>query len=49
MVGTRIMIEYQNVTKYYKSNVGLEDVNVKINKGEFVFLVGQVALGNQHL
>ena len=34
------MIVFDNVTKYYKSNVGLEKVSVKINKGDFVFLVG---------
>ena len=34
------MIVFNNVTKYYKSNVGIENVSVKINKGDFVFLVG---------
>ena len=29
------MIVFDNVTKYYKSNVGLEKVSVRINKGDF--------------
>ena len=37
--GITYMIEFKNVSKYYKSNVGLENVSVKINKGDFVFLV----------
>ena len=39
------MIEFENVTKNYSTNVGLEDVNVKINKGDFVFLVGPSGAG----
>ena len=34
------MINFDHVTKTYRTNVGLDDVSVHINKGDFVFLVG---------
>jgi cell division transport system ATP-binding protein len=39
------MIEYKNVTKTYGSNIGLDDVSVSIDKGDFVFLVGPSGAG----
>ena len=39
------MIEFQNVTKKYGSNVGLIDATVHIRKGDFVFLVGPSGAG----
>lgn len=39
------MIVFENVTKTYKSNIGLDNVSVKINKSDFVFLVGPSGAG----
>lgn len=39
------MIIFDHVTKNYRTNIGLDDVSVKINKGDFVFLVGPSGAG----
>lgn len=39
------MIIFNEVTKTYSSNVGLQNVNVNIEKGDFVFLVGPSGAG----
>jgi len=39
------MINFDHVTKTYRTNIGLDDVSVNINKGDFVFLVGPSGAG----
>ena len=40
------MIKFEKVTKFYDmGNVGLQDVNVNIERGEFAFLVGHSGSG----
>ena len=39
------MIEFQNVTKTYGTNIGLKDASIRIDKGDFVFLVGPSGAG----
>lgn len=39
------MIRFENVTKRYGENVGLEEVTINIAKGDFIFLVGPSGAG----
>ena len=39
------MITFDHVPKKYRTNIGLDDVSVHINKGDFVFLVGPSGAG----
>lgn len=39
------MIDFKNVTKNYGGNTGLNNANVHINRGDFVFLVGPSGAG----
>jgi ABC-type phosphate/phosphonate transport system ATPase subunit len=43
------MIRFENVTKLYKDKKALEDINLEINHGEFVSLVGQSGAGKSTL
>ncbi|MDD3169691.1 MAG: cell division ATP-binding protein FtsE [Eubacteriales bacterium] len=39
------MIAFDNVTKSYGTNIGIQDVSIQISKGDFVFLVGPSGAG----
>ncbi len=39
------MIVFDKVTKMYGNNIGIQDVSVEINRGDFVFLVGPSGAG----
>lgn len=39
------MIEFKNVTKKYTDNIGIDNVSLKIDNGEFVFIIGESGAG----
>ena len=43
------LIELKNANIYQGSNLILSDVNISINKGEFVYLVGKTGTGKSSL
>src|SRR3954451_6088806 len=44
-----IIVELQNANIYQGDNLILQDVNININKGEFVYLVGKTGTGKSSL
>ena len=48
MATTKPIIEFRGVSKTYQTGThALEDVNIKINNGEFVFVVGSSGAGKR--
>ena len=43
------LIRYKNVNINQQELGVLEDVNLELNKGEFVYLIGKVAVSYTHL
>jgi cell division transport system ATP-binding protein len=43
------IIEFKNASIYQKQNLVLADVNIKINRGEFVYLIGRTGSGKSSL
>lgn len=48
-MGMDTIIEIKNVSVYQKSNLVLADVNIEIDKGEFVYLIGETGSGKSSL
>lgn len=51
-VGEMMLISIQNVCKNYRAGdietAALKDINLEVNKGEFVVVLGPSGSGNQH-
>ncbi len=48
-MGMDTVIEIKNVSVFQKSNLVLTDVNIEIDKGEFVYLIGETGSGKSSL
>ena len=48
-MSTDTIIELENVSVFQKNALVLSDVSFKINKGEFVFLIGKTGSGKSSL
>lgn len=48
-VKTKTLIEFQGVTKNYPNRVAVKDIDLIINEGEFVCIVGQSGVGKTTL
>jgi len=44
-----IIVELKNANIYQRDNLILQDVNISVNKGEFVYLVGKTGTGKSSL
>ena len=48
-MGMDTIIELNNVSVFQKSNLVLTDVNIEVDKGEFVYLIGETGSGKSSL
>ena len=48
-MGMDTIIEIKNVSVFQKSNLVLTDVNIEVDKGEFVYLIGETGSGKSSL
>ncbi len=48
-MGMDTIIEMKNISVFQKSNLVLTDVNIEIDKGEFVYLIGETGSGKSSL
>uniref|UniRef100_A0AB33JQT4 ATP-binding cassette domain-containing protein n=1 Tax=Prevotella sp. GTC17262 TaxID=3236797 RepID=A0AB33JQT4_9BACT len=44
-----MLIDYQNINIYQADNLILQDVNLQVNEGEFIYIIGKVGTGKSSL
>ena len=44
-----MLIDYKNVNIVQDGNIVLKDVNLQVNEGEFVYIIGKVGSGKSSL